>query len=439
MELFYQACEVAATGSEVVMMLYFVSKFLGCRYQGWQNRIFQFLSFFVIFNYMMIVDKIFLPYNAVKDFVVMLLYILYALLLTKGARLYQIILPAAGIIMIAGINISVHEILSAMFHLKAEQLLEEQNNLRVAALFITKFLFFLLTQVVLNRVHLKKAKFRKKEFFSIFIVFFVSAVMMIYMFQFQYNSKQVNIKRFVMVFYVGIILINICVLPLLSMLAERNQKELQYTIMQTQLEEQKKTYDALYTVYHNLQILQHDMKNELLCVQKAILDDDQEKAVATLERLTREKITNFRSYVKTQNDLVDMVLNIKLNYAKEKGILVSCLIDTDFAGFDADDLVNLLANSLDNAIESSLQQKKRKEIAIAIKNKRNYLWIEIKNAISSSVLQKNAKLLTTKANRKYHGFGTESIRNLVEKYDGGTEYYEKDGWFVLDIMMRKSV
>lgn len=101
MELFYQACEVAATGSEVVMMLYFVSKFLGCRYQGWQNRIFQFLSFFVIFNYMMIVDKIFLPYNAVKDFVVMLLYILYALLLTKGARLYQIILPAAGIIMIA--------------------------------------------------------------------------------------------------------------------------------------------------------------------------------------------------------------------------------------------------------------------------------------------------------------------------------------------------
>lgn len=439
MELFYQACEVAATGSEVVMMLYFVSKFLGCRYQGWQNRIFQFLSFFVIFNYMMIVDKIFLPYNAVKDFVVMLLYILYALLLTKGARLYQIILPAAGIIMIAGINISVHEIISAMFHLKAEQLLEEQNNLRVAALFITKFLFFLLTQVVLNRVHLKKAKFRKKEFFSIFIVFFVSAVMMIYMFQFQYNSKQVNIKQFVMVFYVGIILINICVLPLLSMLAERNQKELQYTIMQTQLEEQKKTYDALYTVYHNLQILQHDMKNELLCVQKAILDDDQEKAVATLERLTREKITNFRSYVKTQNDLVDMVLNIKLNYAKEKGILVSCLIDTDFAGFDADDLVNLLANSLDNAIESSLQQKKRKEIAIAIKNKRNYLWIEIKNAISSSVLQKNAKLLTTKANRKYHGFGTESIRNLVEKYDSGTEYYEKDGWFVLDIMMRKSV
>lgn len=289
MELFYQACEVAATGSEVVMMLYFVSKFLGCRYQGWQNRIFQFLSFFVIFNYMMIVDKIFLPYNAVKDFVVMLLYILYALLLTKGARLYQIILPAAGIIMIAGINISVHGIISAMFHLKAEQLLEEQNNLRVAALFITKFLFFLLTQVVLNRVHLKKAKFRKKEFFSIFIVFFVSAVMMIYMFQFQYNSKQVNIKQFVMVFYVGIILINICVLPLLSMLAERNQKELQYTIMQTQLEEQKKTYDALYTVYHNLQILQHDMKNELLCVQKAILDDDQEKAVATLERLTREK------------------------------------------------------------------------------------------------------------------------------------------------------
>ena len=70
-----------------------------------------------------------------------------------------------------------------------------------------------------------------------------------------------------------------------------------------------------------------------------------------------------------------MVLNIKLNYAKEKGILVSCLIDTDFAGFDADDLVNLLANSLDNAIESSLQQKKRKEIAIASKSTLSYVQL----------------------------------------------------------------
>ena len=52
--------------------------------------------------------------------------------------------------------------------------------------------------------------------------------------------------------------------------------------------------------------------------------------------------------------------------------------------------------------------------------------------------QKNAKLSTTKVNRKYHGFGTESIRNLVKKYDGGIEYYEKDGWFILDIMMQKS-
>ena len=54
-----------------------------------------------------------------------------------------------------------------------------------------------------------------------------------------------------------------------------------------------------------------------------------------------------------------MVLNIKLNYAKEKEIIVSCYIDTDFSGFDADDLVNLLANALDNAIEASVQQKER--------------------------------------------------------------------------------
>ena len=439
MELFYQACEIIATGAEIIMLLYFNSKLLECRYQGWKNRIFQVSSFLVIFGYMLLSEKIFSIYDPVSDIIVLLLYIFYALISTKSAKIYQIVFPTICIIAIMTINVIVHIVISSVFELQSQQLIAEQSNLRVATLFITKFLFFLLMQILLNQIHLKKARFHKKEFLSIFVVFFISAILTLYAAQLQYDGDQTSVKQFVIVFFIGIVLINICVFSLFSLLAEKNQKELQYTILQAQFEEQKKTYDSLYTVYHNLQILQHDMKNELLCVQKNILDGNDEKAIAMLEQITREKISNFRSYVKTGNDLIDMVLNIKLNYAKEKGIVISCFIDTDFSGFDADDLVNLLANALDNAIEASVQQKEKREIAISIKGKRNYLWIEIRNMISDSVLRKNAELFTTKSNRKYHGFGTESIRNIVGKYDGGTEYYEKDGWFVLDIMMQKAV
>lgn len=438
MELFYQGCEITATGAEIIMLLYFNSKLLEFRYRGRKNYFFQLISFLVIFGYMLLSDKIFQIYNPISDMIVLLLYISYTLLFTKSPKIYQIVFPIICIIVIMTINVLIYFIISNIFKLKSNQLIAEQNNLRVASLFITKFLFFLLIQILLNHIHLKKARFYKKEFFSIFLVFFISAILTLYAAKLQYDSNQTGVKRFVIVFFIGIVLINICVFSLFSLLAEKNQKELQYTILQSQFEEQKKNYDSIYTVYHNLQILQHDMKNELLCIQKNILDGNNERANAMIEQITREKISNFYSYVKTGNDLIDMVLNIKLNYAKEKEIIVSCYIDTDFSGFDADDLVNLLANALDNAIEASVQQKERREIGISIKSKRNYLWIEVKNAISASVLQKNAKLSTTKVNRKYHGFGTESIRNLVKKYDGGIEYYEKDGWFILDIMMQKS-
>ena len=49
MELFYQGCEITATGAEIIMLLYFNSKLLECRYRGRKNYFFQLLShsFFV--------------------------------------------------------------------------------------------------------------------------------------------------------------------------------------------------------------------------------------------------------------------------------------------------------------------------------------------------------------------------------------------------------
>ena len=58
MELFYQGCEITATGAEIIMLLYFNSKLLECRYRGRKNYFFQLISFLVIFGYMLLSDKI---------------------------------------------------------------------------------------------------------------------------------------------------------------------------------------------------------------------------------------------------------------------------------------------------------------------------------------------------------------------------------------------
>lgn len=112
-----------------------------------------------------------------------------------------------------------------------------------------------------------------------------------------------------------------------------------------------------------------------------------------------------------------------------------CNINTDFSGFEEDDIVCLFSNAIDNAIEACLKQTKSR-IKINIENKRNYLCITIGNTITSSVLENNAELKTTKKDFEHHGLGTQSMKNITEKYDGIIEFYENENMFITNIMIK---
>ena len=89
-----------------------------------------------------------------------------------------------------------------------------------------------------------------------------------------------------------------------------------------------------------------------------------------------------------------------------------------------------------NAIEASLNVDSP-QITVSIRNEKNYLCILIRNRIESSVLEENGQLHTTKKDKSKHGLGVYSISQIVDKYDGMKTYYEKNGYFVADIWLKK--
>lgn len=179
------------------------------------------------------------------------------------------------------------------------------------------------------------------------------------------------------------------------------------------------------------------MKNDLLSLQTLIYQGKNEEAENFIERYTQTRLGQFQIFVHTGFEMIDAVINIKLNYAREKDIDVFCQISADFNQFETEDIVSLFSNAIDNAIESSVLQAKR-YISIRIENKRNYLHITIGNAIAQSVLEQNAELLTTKSEKKLHGYGTQSMLHIVKKYDGMMEYYESNGIFFTDIFLKNT-
>ena len=71
----------------------------------------------------------------------------------------------------------------------------------------------------------------------------------------------------------------------------------------------------------------------------------------------------------------------------------------------------------------------------------------MKNRIAESVLEKNPELKSTKnigggraglddaSACEKHGFGVNQIKEIVESYGGLTDFYEEDGFFIVNMFI----
>ena len=140
-----------------------------------------------------------------------------------------------------------------------------------------------------------------------------------------------------------------------------------------------------------------------------------------------------------ENSAINSVLNFKIGRCRANGIDFKLEIESNFAGFDDTDICVLLSNLLDNAIEASQSVPESPMITLTVTNKQNYLCILVRNRIMESVLAKNGQLKTTKRNKKNHGLGLYSVGQIVDKYEGMKNFYEKNGYFVADIWLKQSI
>ena len=75
------------------------------------------------------------------------------------------------------------------------------------------------------------------------------------------------------------------------------------------------------------------------------------------------------------------------------------------------------------------------EIYLNILKIHGYYNIVVKNRIDNSVISNNKKLQTTKLDKKHHGYGLRTVKMLAEKYNGMSDIYEKDGFFIVSVLL----
>ena len=178
----------------------------------------------------------------------------------------------------------------------------------------------------------------------------------------------------------------------------------------------------------------HDLKHQInLLKTQAYVG----KSTSYLEKMERE-IRVYETQNKTGNQILDAVLTNKAMICQNKEIELKFIVDGGALSFMEDmDVSALFGNMLDNAIESAEKQREKQKrlIWLYVTKEKQFVRIRTENYCDEKVRFKNGMPVTTKKDRRLHGYGMKSIKSTVEKYHGSVVAAQENNWFELKILL----
>jgi len=173
----------------------------------------------------------------------------------------------------------------------------------------------------------------------------------------------------------------------------------------------------------------HDYLNHLNTLLALAEKDDKTREIKYLKDQIKVE-TDSIDLIDTGDPVINAVLNIKYREAKTKGIIMPLILDdlSDLKISDSD-IVTILSNILDNAIEATEQCDTPKIVLrISKQVQEKKLCIDSSNTCKQQIYD-DKKRFTTKGDKENHGFGITNIRYAVEKNNGECIIDSKDGMF----------
>lgn len=243
------------------------------------------------------------------------------------------------------------------------------------------------------------------------------------------GSRAVLIASFSLVFS------NFLMYSIIRDVIAREQRIREVQVSRERIKNQMDMYRYMETVYGEQRKKVHEFKNQIGCLNGLMKSGNYEEMEEYLGKLTDNWIEEM-DYINTNNAIVNSILNQKYKYAKSKGIPILFAVNNlEELPIGEEDIVILLANLLDNAIEACQKVTERdKIIKFRFLKEEDKIIISIRNPVQEAVKVIAGRLETTKKNSKEHGIGMTNIQKVAEQYGGENVWSCREGYFTQSII-----
>jgi sensor histidine kinase regulating citrate/malate metabolism len=216
--------------------------------------------------------------------------------------------------------------------------------------------------------------------------------------------------------------------------AHSNRIQTENYIMKKQQELYREKIIEANKNLEEIAVIRHDMKNKILCIGELLNSSNYDEAKLMCSDLKYE-LEKSTVLFHTDNLYLNSILNITYKKAKDRNIDIKITAACNFKGIGSSDLVAMIGNLCDNAIEYLSTVDGERNLELKLSQKGNYYFISGKNNITASVLSGNPKLKSGKDDKVLHGHGIKNIKNIAKKYKGSVDIHEDNGYFIVNIML----
>lgn len=278
---------------------------------------------------------------------------------------------------------------------------------------------------------LADSEWLKFLFFPIFTIAIIVA--MFSGFGYTETTEQIY---FLFIIAFGMAGMNILEFYLINDIIEREIKLHENEIFQIQVKNQTEMYRSISENFDGQKRKTHEYKNQIVCIESLLGN----RKYQELEKYVKEiygHLDKELDAINTNNVIVNAILNTKYQEADAKGIVfVFRVNDLSQIRIKDEDVVTILSNLLNNAIEACEKCDDKKVIKLKFVNEDEMIIIAVKNTFNHPICYENGEIKSSKISRaEEHGIGIKNIIKTIEKYNGSYIIEDNKNEFYFSIII----
>ena len=214
---------------------------------------------------------------------------------------------------------------------------------------------------------------------------------------------------------------------------EENSEYIRLKSEYDKLQTEKSYYDILERQNQNLMLYAHDAKNHLAAIQAR----NQDPAIASYIAKMADQLNTYSKSCRSGNLMLDVMIGKYILDCERRGISFDYNVRScNLKKMEDMDLVAVLGNLMDNAVTAA-EKSVRKQISLETTIRNGFDIMILSNSCAAPPSTCSGTLVTSKEDRKLHGFGLKSVKKVLRNYHGDFEwtYDERAGIFTVTVMI----